>query len=268
MSFNIRYGTARDGDNVWGNRRGAVAEVIAGFGPHVLGIQEALHFQLDEMGEMLPGYGRVGVGRDDGVEAGEYAAIFYQSDRVRVLEEGTFWFSDTPEVPGSMSWGNQIPRICTWARFQDRSNGRSFLFFNLHWDHQSQPSREKAAELLLERMGAMAGPGEAILVTGDFNAGEDNPAFTALVQAREPGLRDAFRAVRPEATEVGTFHGFGGGSEGDKIDAVLFNGAWTVVEAAILQTSLQGRYPSDHYPVTAVLRWQDAMQPSPGRGLR
>ena len=197
MSFNIRYGTAQDGENQWPDRSTLVGEVVTEFGPHVVGVQEALHFQLEELSGMLPGYGRVGVGRDDGVSAGEYSAILYRSDRLELLDQGTFWFSDTPEVPGSMSWGNRIPRICTWGRFRDRENGRSFTLFNLHWDHQSQPSREGAARLLLERMGALGDPGEPILVTGDFNAGEENPAFRILLDAPVPALEDPFRIVNP-----------------------------------------------------------------------
>ena len=127
MSFNIRYGTARDGDNAWGLRRDAVVEVIEAFGPALLGVQEALRFQLGELAAALPGYREIGVGRTDGIEAGEYAAIMVDGARLDVLEHGTFWFSDTPEVPGSTSWGNDIPRICTWAHLRDRTSGPCLL---------------------------------------------------------------------------------------------------------------------------------------------
>ncbi len=258
MSFNLRYGTAEDGENAWPFRREMVAEVMKEVAPDVAGLQEALHFQLEELEEALPGYGRAGLGRDDGKEAGEFSAILYRTDRLDLLEEGTFWFSDTPEVPGSMSWGNEIPRICTWARFRERSTGRTFALFNLHWDHRSQPSRERAAVLLLERMRTEAREGDLLLVTGDFNAGEENPAFQAVLGSRDVALRDSFRVLHPDAEGVGTFHRFQGGEEGEKIDAVLVGPGWGVMEAGILHVRRDGRFPSDHYPVTAVLSWPAA----------
>ena len=183
MSFNIRYGTARDGDNAWEYRRDAVIELIDTSRVDVLGVQEALHFQLEEIANAIPRYRRIGVGRDDGAEAGEYSAILIDSSRLEVLEEGTFWFSDTPDVAGSTSWGNDIPRICTWARLQDIDSGRSFSVYNVHWDHRSQPSRERAAELLIERIGRNGAPADPVIVTGDFNAGEGNLAFRYLLES-------------------------------------------------------------------------------------
>ena len=254
MTFNIRYGTAQDGENRWEVRRQLVFDVAHTFAPHVLGLQEALRFQLDEMGTALVKYGEVGVGRDDGREAGEYSPILYDSTRLIVVDEGTFWFSDTPETPGSASWGNRIPRICTWARFRDEEGGGTFTVYNVHWDHESQESRVRSAALLLERIGSLVLPGEPVLVTGDFNAGETNPAFQALVADDDVVLRDTFRAVAPVVTGVGTYHGFEGGTDGDKIDAILASTVWNVVSAEILRTSRDGRYPSDHYPVTAIVR--------------
>ena len=119
MSFNIRYGTAPDGENRWERRRESVVHVIREFDPAVVGLQEALRFQLNELRAALPGCEEIGVGRRDGREAGEYAAILYDRRRLEVVEQGTFWFSETPAVPGSTSWGNRITRICTWARFRE-----------------------------------------------------------------------------------------------------------------------------------------------------
>lgn len=255
MTFNIRYGTANDGENSWQYRRAFLAEVIAGHAPHVIGLQEALRFQLDDIHRAVGGYGEIGVGRDDGKEAGEYSAILYDTTRLEVLQSGTFWLSDTPEVPGSMSWGNRITRIVTWAHFRDRANGRTFYFFNTHWDHQSQPSRDSSAVLMLRRLAARS-PADPVIVTGDFNSGEDNSAFRTLLSGDAvvpgaPRLRDTFRAIHPEARDVGTFNGFTGNVDGDKIDAVLVSEGWEVLDAAIDRVSRDGRYPSDHFPVTA-----------------
>ena len=253
MSFNIRYGTARDGDNAWELRRSALIEAIEAFRPDVLGVQEALHFQLDELVVAMPRYQRIGMGRTDGVEAGEYAAILIDRSRLEVLEESTFWFSDTPSVPGSTSWGNDITRICTWARLRDRASGRSFYAYNVHWDHRSQPSRERSGALLLQTIIGRGFSEDPVLVTGDFNAGETNPAFRQLLESPEALLVDTFRLIHPMVGEVGTFNGFEGTTSGEKIDAVLASGGWEVVAAQIDRATRQGRYPSDHFPVTATL---------------
>lgn len=264
MSFNMRYGTADDGDNSWPLRRDLVIGVIREFAPDVLGSQEVLRFQLNELRDALPEYGEAGVGRDDGAEAGEYAAILYRSDRLQLFENGTFWLSDTPDVPGSTSWGNSIPRICTWARFSDREAGFTFYVYNLHLDHQSQPSRERAVELLT-RYVADREHKDPYVVTGDFNAGESNSAMRYLLgeverahQASDDapaplGLVDTFRALYPAQTEVGTFNGFEGTTTGEKIDAVLVSEEWNVLHASIVRTEVDGRYPSDHFPVVATI---------------
>jgi endonuclease/exonuclease/phosphatase family metal-dependent hydrolase len=254
MSFFFRYGTANDGANAWPLRRELVLRVIREFQPDLLGVQEALRFQLDELQAGLGGYGELGVGRDDGREAGEYSAILYDGRRLEAIEHGTFWLSDSPAEPGSMSWGNRIPRIVTWARFREREGGATFYAFNTHWDHESQPSRERSAELLLRRIAARTVPTDPVIITGDFNAGESNPALRALVTpAADVAFRDSYRVLHPDARVVGTFNGFAGDSTGDKIDAVLVTAGWRVLAAGIVRSAAGGRYPSDHFPVTAVL---------------
>lgn len=260
MSFNIRYGTADDGANSWPFRRDLVFDVIRGYRPDLLGVQEALRAQLDEIGTAVPGYTEIGAGRDDGRTAGEYSAILFRHGRFEPLDSGTFWFSDTPDVPGSTSWGNRITRIATWARLRDITSGATFVVYNLHFDHESQPSRERSAEMLATRLARHGA--EPVIVMGDFNSGEDNPAYrfltgTGTLSTRtleSPRLRDTYRVVHPGDTLVGTFNGFTGARDGEKIDHILISGGWTVVDAAIVTTSAAGRYPSDHFPVTAVVR--------------
>jgi endonuclease/exonuclease/phosphatase family metal-dependent hydrolase len=259
MTFNIRYGTAKDGENEWSARRDMLFDVIREANPDLLGVQEALDFQIDEILAAVHGYAVVGVGRDDGGEKGEYSAILFRTDRLHVAEAGTFWFSDTPSVPGSKSWGNQITRICSWARFIDR-DGRGFYHFNLHLDHQSQPSRERSTVLLRGRIDTRSVP-DPVIVTGDFNVGEANPALatlTAAVASGQAAFLDTFRVLHPEVKDAGTFSGFKFGTGGaDKIDYVLVQPGTEVLAAEIVRFGRNNHYPSDHFPVTARVRLVD-----------
>jgi len=258
MTFNIRYGTADDGENSWQYRREFVFDVIREAAPDIIGMQEALAFQLDELRDALPEYAKVGVGRDDGIISGEFSAILYRAGDFDVLENGTFWFSETPDVPSIAGyWGAALPRICSWARFKEKGSGRTFYVFNVHFSSRSREAREKSAILLSDRVMAREHTDPAI-VTGDFNAGEGSAAIGTLLGNAEStsaaGLKDSFRVLHPDAAGVGTFNGFRGTTTGEKIDAVLVTGEWDVVAAAILRTSRSGNYPSDHFPVVATLR--------------
>jgi endonuclease/exonuclease/phosphatase family metal-dependent hydrolase len=250
MSFNLRY--ANNGDKEsrnWTNRRDAAAAIIKGHQAEVAGLQEALRGMLDDLATRLPQYAEIGVGRDDGKSAGEYSAILYRKDLLDVTASGTFWFSDTPDQPGSKSWGNNIPRICTWASFRRKSDGLSFDFFNAHFDHQSQPSREKSTTALLERIKSRKHP---VFITGDLNAGEDNPAVTAFKSA---GFIDTWRAFHPDvpAADSSTFHNFTGSAKGSKIDYIFAPQGWKIINAAIIRTPSADGWPSDHFPIHAVI---------------
>lgn len=254
MSFNIRYGTAKDGDNHWDKRRAMLFDLLRAEQADIVGVQEALHFQLQEILQAAPEYGMVGIGRTDGKEEGEYAAILYRKARLTVDRSGTFWFSDTPEAVASKSWGNNIERICTWAKFAD-AQGRAFYLFNLHLDHQSQPSREKSAQLLMQRIAQRNAATDPVIVTGDFNSGEENAAIRTVVGTQPGQFVDTFRARHADAADVGTFTGFKFGNvKGEKIDYVLVQPGTKVLSAAILRTSKDDRYPSDHFPVTAEIQ--------------
>jgi endonuclease/exonuclease/phosphatase family metal-dependent hydrolase len=265
MSFNIRYGTADDGENRWERRRDMLFDLLRDEHADIVGLQEALHFQIQEILEAVPRYRSVGVGRDDGKEKGEYSNILFDRERLEVLDSGTFWFSDTPDVPASRSWGNRIPRICTWARFRPTAGGEVFFVYNVHLDHESQPSRERSVAALAEAIARRRPAGEPVIVTGDFNVDEQNRAIRWLLGERGVDgmpprpqgveLVDTFRRLHPDATGVGTFTGFTFGNVNErKIDYVLVEPRIEVREARILHASRDGRYPSDHFPVTARLR--------------
>jgi endonuclease/exonuclease/phosphatase family metal-dependent hydrolase len=248
MTFNIRYGTAPDGDNTWSKRKALVWEFLDSEKPQILGLQEALYDQWSEIVEKFPQYGAVGVGRGaDG--GGEYSTLLYDRTRFDLLSADTFWLSDTPEVRGSTSWGNDLTRICTWARLLDRTNNQTLTVLNTHWDHQSQPSRLKSGEQLASRVQEIVA-NEPVIVMGDFNVGPLNPARQPLTAA---GLRDSFVDVHPDQVHEGTFHAFTGKATSDKIDAILVSKQWRVTAAEIFRNVRDGVYLSDHYPVSATL---------------
>ena len=265
MTFNIRYGSANDRENHWKNRKEMVFDVLCDHRPDIVGLQEALDFQIAEICNALGKYGRIGVAREDGKTDGEYSTLLYRLDLFDVDESGTFWFSDTPEVPGSNHWGNACVRICTWARFIEKKSGRAFYMFNLHLDHVSQPSREKSAVLLAHRIRDRKHP-DPFILTGDFNTGENNPVVvylkgkTALTGAdgrlseNPVPMVDTFRLLHPDVNDVRTAHAFRGTRKGNKIDYVFVPSSIKVLDAQILYDNVDGRYPSDHYPVNAILR--------------
>jgi endonuclease/exonuclease/phosphatase family metal-dependent hydrolase len=266
MTFNIRYANPADGANVWANRRDLVYRVIRAENADTAGLQEALITQLQDIDAGLPEFHRIGVGRDDGVTAGEFSAILYRASKFDVPESGTFWFSDTPDVAGSSSWGNASIRICTWGRFVDKTTGRAFYQFNVHLDNVSQPANQKSVQLLMKRASERKVQTDPFFVTGDFNTGESQPAVRYMTGAAMLAgmsnpipLVDSFRQLDPNATGVGTFHNFMGGTSGDKIDFIFMGPGEKPVSAEIIRTMENGHYPSDHYPVSAgidVVDWR------------
>ena len=293
-TFNIRYGTAADGANAWPNRRDMVFDVLREMDADVIGLQEALRFQLDEIAAM-PGYVEIGVGRADGLASGEYSPLFVRAERFAVAAAGTFWLSEMPEEPGSRTWGNRIPRICTWARLVSRSlpgsgagdDGetasdaaqatrapRAIWVYCVHLDHLSAPSRQRAVEQIAAHLQDRreAFRHEPVVLMGDFNAGEassplqylrgeaerasDANAWPGYTPPGSPRLVDTYRAIHPERVEAGTFSAFRmGATDGEKIDHVLVSKGIEVVDAGIDRTSRDGRYPSDHFPVWAVVKF-------------
>ena len=256
LSFNIRFDNPKDGENAWPNRKEMVGQWVKSESPDVIGLQEALRHQIDDIKKVATAYSEYGVGRDDGKSRGEHCTILYLKKRFSLDKSdcGTFWFSDTPEKVASKSWGNEIPRICTWARFIDKKTDKGFYVYNVHYDHRSQPSRLGASELIIQRISKRKRSNEPIILMGDFNASENNPAIKIFKD--EPlNLVDTFRVVKPDEKMVKTFHGFRGGSfSGGKIDHVfMLPKMGKVSSAEIVRFNKDKRYLSDHYPVRAKL---------------
>jgi endonuclease/exonuclease/phosphatase family metal-dependent hydrolase len=261
MSFNIRRGTARDGRNRWIYRANLVHEVLDQYRPDVLGLQEALDFQISEIREMLPGYKHVGIG-NLGRSRGLHNAIFYDADRFALAEQGTFWLSDTPDIPRSRGWGNILPRICTWVRLIDKESRQAFYFYNTHLDHLSQRSRKKSVILLIQRI--YGRPFEdPFILTGDFNARErSRPVqylkgnITLKMKTKSTVLNpvplvDTFRVRYPNKRNTVTFHGFRKYFFRFRLDYIFVPPSVRVLDATIIQLKWKKRYPSDHFPLFA-----------------
>lgn len=257
MSFNIRYGTANDSENHWDKRKDFVVETVRAFHPDLLGTQETLGFQRDYLAEHLSGYEAIGVGRDHGDERGEMTAVLFRKERFEKLAVGHFWLSETPEVPGSKSWDTSLTRMVTWLKLKDRkaTPATEIYFFNTHFDHRGQLARQESSRLIRRKIAEFAG-GTPTVVTGDFNAGEGSPPYQALFTEDGPvKLLDSFRLAHPQrGTSEGTFSSFKATETlGERIDWIGCSAGWTVKSAEIDRTQREGRTPSDHFPVTAVL---------------
>lgn len=259
MSFNIRRGTAKDGKNHWIFRRSRVEEILNRYRPDILGLQEALDFQISEIRAMLPGYEMVGVGNLGGGK-GLHNAIFYDAARFTLSADDTFWFSDTPDTPGSRGWGNIIPRTCTWARFIENSSQQAFYFYNIHLDHISLRSRKKSVALLTRFIHERSSPGPFVL-TGDFNARERSSPIQYLkgkspLKIKNQGnilnpepIMDTFRVCYPYSRNVTTFHGFRKTFFRFRLDYIFVPPSVSVQEATIIQLRWNKGYPSDHFPL-------------------
>ncbi len=248
MTFNIRYASAF-GANSWPKRRAGVVQVIREQKPDIIGTQEGLHHQLLYMDKELVEYKWIGVGREGG-KRGEFMAIFYRSEWFKPLEKKHFWLSDTPEVVGSASWGNSVKRMVTWIRFIDRKTNKEFYFWNTHFDHLSQPSREKSALLISKRVDALQTKLPVILV-GDFNAmANANRAYDTLTTTG--GFKDTFVSAKEKVNaDWNTFNSFQKTKKGKRrIDWILTKGPVKVDRTSIVLFEKFKQLPSDHQPVT------------------
>jgi endonuclease/exonuclease/phosphatase family metal-dependent hydrolase len=252
LSFNVRQDVESDGENRWENRKERVADIIGSWAPDIAGLQEPYFHQLNHLLEALPEYSYAGVGRDDGRAEGEFCPILYNKSRMAALDGGTFWLSETPDIPGSMGWGSRHPRICTWVRFSSRQTYQGFYVYNVHLDHESVEARENGTALLTERIRRRTGL-VPVIVTGDFNTGPSDHVITTMCAADSPAPIDAFAALSPRNTAQGTYHAFTGKGQDPRIDYIFVSPEWQVEECRII-TESGPKFSSDHFPVGAVLK--------------
>lgn len=253
MTFNIRFNTPNDGENAWPKRRDRVATTIRFHKADLFGMQEVLLDQLQNLEILFPEFAFFGVGRDDGDTAGEYCPVGYRRARFELLEQETFWLSETPGQV-SRGWDAACNRIVTWGRFRDRITQKSFVVFNTHFDHIGPEARRSAASLLVKKIHHIAGDTPFIL-TGDFNATpESEPMNILLSEKNTPPLLNAkWLSREPHHGPTYTYTGFDPTIRvsGEPIDYILVHPNLSVLFHATLSDHDNGRLPSDHFPVIA-----------------
>ena len=246
-SFNIRYDNPADATNAWPNRQQLIYAHLNTLRPDVLGLQEVLHHQLNWLSEQLPDYDYIGVGRDDGVNAGEFVPLFYNKNTLTKLDGGNFWLSETPQIAGSIGWQAHLPRVASWGHFE--KNGSDFFVFNVHFSHVSDVARQKSAEFLLTHIPAIAGSKPVILL-GDFNMLHNSSAYKTLTTGPLLPLIDT--AILAHAEGAGTYNGFAAG-ERERIDYIFISKGLKSSSYRTYQLNVAGVYISDHFPISTVI---------------
>lgn len=252
MTFNMRYDNPEDGQNNWRFRRERIAGVIKAQEVDVLGTQELLSNQFNDLSGLLTGYQGVGVGRLDGAESGEYCAVFFRKDRFTLLDSGTFWLSETPEVVGSLGWDGACERIATWVVLRDR-DGRELFFIDTHLDHVGQVARDEGVSLLMKRIETLSG-GRPVILTGDFNS---EPGSSVVAHVQKDGVLHDAKAIAAQRSGTDwSFSDFGQIPEAERplLDYIFVSGDIEAVRYEVLPDTFDGGYVSDHAPVMAVVK--------------
>lgn len=268
MTFNLRYENGDEtGRRAWAERLLGIVKMLRAEAPDVFGTQEGQHGQMADLWASLPDYDLHGYGRADGDHKGEYAGIYFRRDRFEfdADKSGIIWLSDTPEKPGSMSWGNSFPRVATWVKLTDRTSGKGLWVINMHLDHRNQPSREKGVRLMVERLVEMNTQGDPVVWLGDFNATEGNAAVeflrgtpTSMKRVEGfSGLQETFDVLHSKERKRGTLHFWMSDPNRQwKVDHIFVSKEAEVLESGIVKSGEP--YLSDHFPVTARVRWKSA----------
>lgn len=247
-TFNIRFDNPRDTGNLWVNRAPVVANLIRFHDFDIIGIQEGLKNQIDDISAVLPEYARYGIGRDDGKDAGEHSAIYYLKARFKPLKNGDFWLSETPDKPGKGWDATCCNRICSWVYFQDLKTRKQFYVFNVHFDHQGVVARKESAKLILKKIKEIAG-NEPALFTGDLNGGRDTEWYQEI--ATSGLLEDVHGKVKYPYENNSSMNGFRTPRGTGVIDHIFMTKQFSAEKWGILTDTYFGKYPSDHFPVLA-----------------
>lgn len=249
-TFNLRMDTPSDGENAWFHRKDMVNDLIRFYGFDLFGTQEGFTHQLNDI-LRLSDYRFIGVGRDDGKDAGEHCAIFYRSDRFKVLDQGDFWLSEHPEKPGRGWDGTCCNRICTWGKFEDLKNHKQFYFFNVHYEYEGDVARRESSNLMISRIKSIAG-NQPVFLTGDFNAFPTEEPIRIL---NDSGfLNDSYKITKETPFgPVCTYHGYDSTIKTEeRLDYIWVTDSIQIDKYGVLTNTLYGHTPSDHFPVMVV----------------
>lgn len=249
ISYNIRYMNDMDGENSWKFRKQASINMVNEELPTVFGLQEAVKAQVDFLQENLPDYAYYGVGRDDGVEKGEFMAIFYRKDEVKLLDKGTFWLSETPDTP-SKGWDGQCFRTCTWTLFECKDTGKQFAMLNTHLDHRGKVAQEEGMKTIVKRIGELVPENVPVFLSGDFNTRTDNPIYEPL-----KAIMTDSRELATETDHRGTYTGWRVRENPVVVDHIFVRGAEVDRFQVLCDKNYGAPYISDHYPVMTVARF-------------
>lgn len=255
MSFNIRLNTASDSLNAWPYRKEKLSSQVLYHAPQVLGVQEALPDQMNDLRASLKQYKSIGGGRDNGTDKGEASAIFYDTTQLSALQSGMLWLSETPTVAGSKGWDAAFPRVITWAKLKHKKSGKQFVAFNTHFDHMGKIARRESAHMVLKTVKEIAGKLPAFF-TGDFNATPDDEPIQVIMDKNNPlHLIDAKAvSVKPHYGPTGTFNAFKNKETSNQpIDYIFIKGNWQVKNHATISQTWEGRFASDHFAILALL---------------
>lgn len=265
MTFNIRANNLVEIFDSWSGRKKLVYEVISFHTPDILGLQEPLRGQLEQLQQSFPQYACYSAGGKDGKTKGESCPIFYRKDRFNLIGAGTFWFSNRPDTPGSQGWGEPVPRFCSWVQLAEKGQTAGFYVYNTHLAWMSQRSRNKSVRLLAHQIAARNSSLPFIII-GDFNMRRINPAMEFLRTGSDENkfpVTDAWLSVHPDNPDTSTCN-FGKWSTGPQIDYIQLGQNTKAVEVEIDSRKIDGRYPSDHFPVIAKIVFPDPpAQPLP-----
>jgi len=253
-TFNVRYANRSDTGNMWVDRAPMVASLIEFHDFDIFGTQEGLKNQIDDMKNALPAYTYYGKGRDDGQDKGEHSVVFYKKDKFTLLKSGDFWLSETPDKP-SLGWDAKCcNRICSWVYLQDKKSKKKFYVFNAHFDHQGVVARIESSKLILQKIKAIAG-NEPVIFTGDLNGDHASKWYKTLLESEQ--LDDTYRQVKNPYTNNASFNSFGASlKRSNIIDHIFVTKHFTATKWGILSDSFHGKFPSDHFPVVAIISFK------------